>query len=1433
MTEIPPDYVARRRLEEASRQEGENSRWILPFAAGIGAIALGSKVFNTVANRGGGVVANMLHFLGHPTAINTNIDNIANSGASSPTSGLSGVRGVSSSTFNFIRKNLQLGPVDLVRDVKASLDQLGAVSAGEARDLLRNRLTEFVNRKFVNNGIFGSFFGENLQRVTVQEVLTNESQWFNLIGKNQWEVLKRGVDEGLLNAETALDKSIFKSNKGSLLDTRLRNLFLKSTPENTLVPRFDIFGQFNVFRSAVGESRGVAQLGPSAEFTGPRFFVGGNVYGYTENAAGEASEILLESGKKLRYKGDRLEPIRAVKEGRLELDIKKREGPIGSLISKFEEATGVGTSFSHRRSFVDTFILDPVRRLSALSSGKASIVQVSSQRGQLASTLADTAYGAEIPELLGILTKAGEVQQTNVAFNQLGMLDKLLVALNKSPKFKVVNTADMAAIENRMIEKPGKALLQDLEYFTPVSRKGGFKITGGPDVEDAASSITARPDRFYTAPESKLIPGMTSIRDLTSYLAYRTSHLASASLLGISYAPAKTFTGNMARVAAVPMIYGAMAEGFEYVDYLSEKFTGVSPKKMAASVYAGARVLQQRFRETIGVQQGLKALEENYPGSVESGLFSVLRSIVAPLATFAKVSTTSGIAKGAAAAGAVFALIGGASPGQSSQELKEEYSGDRKVAIRKGRLWGMGNTPFEGGEISRYDYSWYHKIMSDYRYKSIYGSKDQYFTYHSNVFGVPLPTPSNLGGMLNIFNPYRVEEINAQTRPYEATSPMFEDVPVFGPILASTIGNLIKPPIERTPKDYLSRQGVLPGGLDPQTARDLGIGEMNVTAPSYSDPVARMQKIANVALEPLGVYKFALEFFGVKFNPDFQERAESSLIDSPARQFYSLQLGGLFGQTEFLRRFMLSDYGVTANTAAMLNSVNNIIPDWLPGSRSKFERDKTYFIDFSKGDPFIKIEDAESRLPGAGYEALNPLHSQTPGQYSPVDKLLVLADVAPYSQALKSYQSEVSRMNLSPYWQGKVDRALEYKKGMTTIENRYPRHMDSLLKINDAIGTNPVYDVTRGLYDFVTHDVLSEIPWIGTKLAPFRDEYEKYRKTYVEGSEFASWYHPYEDIMRPAMYDIGLSNPLIGAVKGAGTALMMSGPMRFMNPLANLSIAPTNVFNVSAAAAGAAFGAGLSTSRILAGVPENYVPEHIKEESKALEYLDKLTYLKNRSLEEYSMDIGRQDLAKEFAKVKRKTMVGATNPIAVRSSLPRSADKKYFDVFVRTPEEKRPELLAGLPPIMGAALQRTWEGAYAGPEIADQEVLQYFSTRPLPTSDWLGWHPSVDTQSMKLKMVQHGMDGISDNYHRFGFYESHERTLKQNYPDLWNSSVTYNAPINFSNEAVKFNDIGKGIVGSLKSSTTLQSTPYGARYTTRLQIDRASDLKRQYRQELR
>jgi hypothetical protein len=258
----------------------------------------------------------------------------------------------------------------------------------------------------------------------------------------------------------------------------------------------------------------------------------------------------------------------------------------------------------------------------------------------------------------------------------------------------------------------------------------------------------------------------------------------------------------------------------------------------------------------------------------------------------------------------------------------------------------------------------------------------------------------------------------------------------------------------------------------------------------------------------------------------------------------------------------------------------------------------------------------------------------------------------------------------------------------------------------------------------------------------------------------------------------------------------------------------------------------MSTGRLMLGMGENYVPDHVVEESAAMEYMDKLTFLKYKSLEEYSSSVGQEQQAKQFRRMQKKTMVGAVNPIGVRSSLPRSSDKRYFDVFLAAPEEKREELVAGLPPYMAQALTRVWEKSYAS-RGAEEEVYQYFSQREMPDTSWLGWHPSVDTPSMKVKMIKHGLNGVSDNYHRYGFYESHERTIQQMYPDLWAQETIFTKSPNYASATQMFQSVGADIAGGLGADTSTMSTPFGARYTTKIKIDDRQDRLRSFRNELR
>ena len=110
------NYINQRREQEAQQQRQSNLSWLLPWAAGIGAIAVGAKLLKSGLSEQGNLVANMLHFLGHPTSLKTQVGKLANTGASTPSSGTHGIRHLFNASYSVTRNELQLGPISQWRD---------------------------------------------------------------------------------------------------------------------------------------------------------------------------------------------------------------------------------------------------------------------------------------------------------------------------------------------------------------------------------------------------------------------------------------------------------------------------------------------------------------------------------------------------------------------------------------------------------------------------------------------------------------------------------------------------------------------------------------------------------------------------------------------------------------------------------------------------------------------------------------------------------------------------------------------------------------------------------------------------------------------------------------------------------------------------------------------------------------------------------------------------------------------------------------------------------------------------------------------------------------------------------------------------------------------------------------------------------------------
>lgn len=117
---------------------------------------------------------------------------------------------------------------------------------------------------------------------------------------------------------------------------------------------------------------------------------------------------------------------------------------------------------------------------------------------------------------------------------------------------------------------------------------------------------------------------------------------------------------------------------------------------------------------------------------------------------------------------------------KSYQERKAEYKGERDVAIRKYRGWILSSSSFAGGKAVQFRKHALPLIESDWENKVIWPSYGQRLLHNVT------------GGM---FGRYMLENYHKQDQPVYESAPYGASVPLIGPLIAGTIGKILKPTV--------------------------------------------------------------------------------------------------------------------------------------------------------------------------------------------------------------------------------------------------------------------------------------------------------------------------------------------------------------------------------------------------------------------------------------------------------------------------------------------------------------------------------------------------------------------------------------------------------------------------------------------------------------
>lgn len=512
------------------------------------------------------------------------------------------------------------------------------------------------------------------------------------------------------------------------------------------------------------------------------------------------------------------------------------------------------------------------------------------------------------------------------------------------------------------------------------------------------------------------------------------------------------------------------------------------------------------------------------------------------------------------------------------------------------------------------------------------------------------------------------------------------------------------------------------------------------------------------AQEMGGIYGFGFGSLREKFGfgqGDFEP--QRSLLQSASkaygsgRAFWDLNLGGLgdipikpegalgnIELSEITRRFIPKERTNVDYINPIENTMGKKYP-FLPGSN--------YFINFKQGDPFVKVQEGELRLPGIGYERLNP---SMPGYDSPLTQLDILSDVAPYSKEFRSLNNQISMASVDPGQRAKLDE-IRAQVEQTTQKKQFSEYKYKY-STREELGVSRGGMLLGRMGEYIAH----RDTFINTKILPNKTAQEDWESRNVYGATFPEWQNPIESFIKPMYFKAQGRNPLASGLlmAGVGASFGKTASARSLGSIAGFTT-------------GAGYSMYSKAKQRITG--ERFIPEERKKQMALEEYTDILSYVKNTKLSNEAKEAGDMAAAAQFSQAAKRTMYGADIYGASVDTLSLAIPKRkreHFKEMINAPVQERERILSTAPRLE----RRIYEAAWGMKVEQKPDLVEYFSRHELPDLGWEGWHPNTNMEHVKIKMGE----SMGINMSQMGYYPQQVREAQMTNP----SYPTYNQSSN-------------------------------------------------------